>query len=159
MFAYFYLKSLDVSKRWTIGHVSPPIGYGVAITVVLIASAVLLWLAARTPARAPVFGLGALVLALVAVVLQCIEYTTLHFGPASGGYASVFVGWTVTFNVFALFTAYWIETQVATVWRARREGWGPLGAAVGEASLESCAFFWAYYVFFGFVAFVLLYLV
>ena len=158
VFAYFYLRSLDMNRNWHIGHVSPPTGLGVAIIVILIASAVALWVAARRPLESLPLAGASLVLALIAIALQAYEWTTLGFGPASGGYASVFVGWTVTFNVFALFTAYWIETQVATVWRARREGWGPLGAAVGEASLESCAFFWAYYVFFGFVAFVLLYL-
>jgi hypothetical protein len=61
--------------------------------------------------------------------------------------------------VFALFCLYWIETQVASIWRARRDGWGPMGTAVGEAGLETCSFFWAYYVFFGFAAFVILYLV
>ena len=34
-----------------------------------------------------------------------------------------------------------------------------MGNAVGEAGLESCSFFWAYYVFFGFAAFVILYLI
>ena len=67
-------------------------------------------------------GRGALVLALLAVVLQVIEWTTLGFGPASGGYASVFIGWTSMYAVFALFCAYWIETQVASLWRTRREG-------------------------------------
>ena len=61
----------------------------------------------------------ALALAVLSVVLQVIPWTTLGFGPASGGYASVFVGWTAFYAVFALACAYWIETQVATAWRRR----------------------------------------
>src|SRR5437588_5440001 len=112
VFAYFYLKSLDVGKRWTIGHVSPPVGWGIAIAAVLVVSAVLLRLATVRPAQAPTLGLAALLLALVSVALQCIEYTRLGFGPASGGYASVFVGWTACYALFTLACAYWVEVQV-----------------------------------------------
>src|SRR5579859_1793484 len=68
VFAYFYLRSLDLNKSWKIGHVNPPIGYGVAIVVVLVASAGLLWLASRRFERAVALGTGALGLALVAIV-------------------------------------------------------------------------------------------
>jgi heme/copper-type cytochrome/quinol oxidase subunit 3 len=167
VFAYFYLRSLDVAKKWKIGHVSPPVGWGVAIVVVLILSALLLRLAATRPPVALRLGAAALVLALATVALQCIEYTTLKFGPASGGYASVYVGWTSLYAVFTLFCAYWIETQVASIWRRGREGvqWVALEgvpAAEGQlmaAGLEACSFFWAYYVAIGFAAFVILYVV
>lgn len=159
LFAYFYLRSLDLNKNWKIGHVSPPMGLGVAIIVLLVLSAVALWVAARRSLESLPLAAASLVLALVALGLQAYEWTTLGFGPASGGYASVFVGWTATYAVFMLFCVYWIETQVATVWRARRDGWGAMGAQVGEAGLESCAFFWAFFVFWGFAAFVILYLV
>jgi heme/copper-type cytochrome/quinol oxidase subunit 3 len=158
VFAYFYLRSLDLNKDWKIGHVSPPIGLGVTIIVLLVVSAVALRAAARRPLESLPLAALSLVLALIAVGLQAYEWSTLGFGPASGGYASVFTGWTVTYAFFALICVYWIETQVATIWRARREGWGALGAAVGEAGLETCSFFWAYYVFIGLVAFVILYL-
>lgn len=159
VFAYFYLRSLDLNKDWKIGHVSPPIGLGIAIIVCLVVSAGALWVAARRPLEGLPLAAVSLVLALVAIALQAYEWTTLGFGGASGGYADVFIGWTITYAVFALACVYWIETQVASIWRARRGGWGPLGAPVGEAGLEACAFFWAYYVFIGFVAFVILYLV
>ena len=51
-----------------------------------------------------------------------------------------------------------IEIQAATLWRARRDGWGILGAEVGEAGVETTSFYWSYYVFIGVVAFVILYL-
>jgi heme/copper-type cytochrome/quinol oxidase subunit 3 len=168
VFAYFYLKSLDVAKKWTIGHVSPPIGWGIAIVAVLVVSAVLLRLATVRPVQAPPLSLAALGLALVSVVLQCIEYTTLKFGPASGGYASVFVGWTAFQALFTLACAYWIEVQAMTLLRRRREGaaWGAaegVPALVEEpvlaANLGACSFFWGFYVFVAFAAFVILYLI
>jgi heme/copper-type cytochrome/quinol oxidase subunit 3 len=168
LFAYFYLKSQDVAKKWTYGHVSPPVGWGVAIIVVLIVSAVLLWLTTRMPARAPELAFAALGLALVAVALQCIAYTRLGFGPASGVYASVYIGWTAFYAVFLLACAYWIEVQAASMWRRRREGaaWAAdetvpeaAEAQMMGADLQACSFFWNFYVFFGFAAFVLLYLI
>src|ERR687884_667681 len=69
IFAYFYLRSLRLNKSWKIGHhVNPSIGLGVAIVVVLIISAVLLWVAAARPAASLGLGFGALVFALAAVV-------------------------------------------------------------------------------------------
>ena len=61
-------------------------------------------------------------MALAAVVLQFVEYTTLDFGASSGGYAAVFFGWTATYAIVALMGLYWIEIQVASLWRVRREG-------------------------------------
>jgi heme/copper-type cytochrome/quinol oxidase subunit 3 len=164
VFAYFYLRSLDTHKDWKIGSVNPPIGFGVAILVALLLSAAALRMAATQSERRVAVGAGALVLVLLAVVLQVIEWTTLGFGPSSGGYASVYVGWTAFYSVFALLSAYWIETQVATAWRRRREGVlvTPAevltDAMVEEASLEACSFFWTFYVALGVVLFVLLYL-
>ena len=42
--------------------------------------------------------------------------------PPSGGYAAVFFGWTATYAIVALLGIYWIETQIASLWRVRREG-------------------------------------
>lgn len=166
VFAYFYLHSLDVNKSWKIGSVHPSIGLGVAIVVALVVSAVLLRLAAQRPFGDLRLAAAALVLALLAVVLQVIEWTTLGFGPDSGAYASVFVGWTAFYAVLALACAYWIETQVASVWRARREGINrPRREGVPaddiellHAGLEACSFFWAFYVACGVLAFLILYL-
>jgi heme/copper-type cytochrome/quinol oxidase subunit 3 len=167
VFAYFYLKSLDVNKSWRIGHnVNPSIGLGVAIVVVLIVSAVLLGMASRRPSISlPLTG-GALALALAAVVLQCIQYANLGFGPANGAYASVYIGWTATYTVFLLFCAYWIETQVASIWRLRRgDVQRPVEAGVpapepvlAEAGIRACSFFWTFFVVIGVVTFVILYL-
>jgi heme/copper-type cytochrome/quinol oxidase subunit 3 len=165
VFAYFYLRSLDTHGDWKIGSVHPSIGLGVAISVVLAVSAVALRVAATRPDVAVPAGAAALGLALLSVVLQVIEWTTLGFGPASGGYASVFIGWTAFYAVFALACAYWIETQVATIWRRRRHGVSHTPAevltdtAVIDAGLKACSFFWTFYVAVGLVLFALLYVV
>lgn len=159
VFAYFYLKSLDVNKGWKIGQVNPSLGLGIAIVVALVLSAVLLRAGARQSLGGLALAVGALLLALLAVVLQVVQWTTLGFGPASGGYASVFIGWTSMSALFALICIYWIETQVATVWRARREGVGPRGPDLLQAGLDACSFFWTFFVGLGLIAFVILYLV
>jgi magnesium-transporting ATPase (P-type) len=168
VFAYFYLKSLDLNRAFKLGHhVNPSIGLGVAIVVVLIISAVLMWLASTRPAASLAFAAGALVLALAAVVFQCISYANLGFGPANGAYASVYIGWTATYTVFLLVCAYWIETQVASIWRLRRgeaqraveEGVQAPERALAEAGIRACSFFWTYYVAIGVITFVILYLI
>lgn len=164
VFAYFYLRSLDPNRSWKIGHVSPGVALGLIIAIVLIASAVALWAAASRPELTVPAGAAALGLALLSVVLQVIQWTTLGFGPASGGYASVYIGWTVFYAVFTLFCAYWIETQLATAWRSRREAQRATPAevltdeATIRAGLHACSFFWNFYVFIGVVLFIILYL-
>ncbi|MGI8864300.1 MAG: hypothetical protein ACR2JH_07860 [Solirubrobacteraceae bacterium] len=164
VFAYFYLRSLDSNKGWKIGQVNPSIGLGVAIVLVLVLSAASLRAAATRPELALTAGAAALGLVLLAVILQVVQWTTLGFGPASGGYASVFTGWTAYYSVFALVCAYWIETQVATVWRRRRHGVEVIRAEVltdtevVRSGLEACSFFWTFYVANGVLLFVLLYL-
>jgi len=105
-----------------------------------------------------------------------VEWTTVGFGPADGGYASVFVGWTA-FNVFFIVgTLVWLENLVATSIRYREI---PSGApAPGHASgdpgrmghdifdplslvrqgLEALSFYWTFLAGLGVVAWVILYL-
>ncbi len=158
VFAYFYLRTLDLNKGWKIGAVNPSMGLGIAIAVALVASAVLLRLASAGHGAGLPEAALALLLALIAIVLQIVEWFTLGFGGASGGYASVFIGWTIMFVVFGLGCLYWIETQVATLWRVRREGPGPAGPQIAGANLEACSFFWSFYAGIGVLAFVILYL-
>jgi heme/copper-type cytochrome/quinol oxidase subunit 3 len=166
LFAYFYLRSLDTNNSWKIGAVNPGTGLGIAIILVLIVSAVLLRLAARRPMDGLGLGVAALLLALLSVVLQVVQWTTLGFGPASGGYASVYVGWTAFYAVFTLPCAFWMETQIASVWRARKEGIDrPRREGVPAddiellgVGLEACSFFWSFYVAWGLATFVILYL-
>ncbi|HLH64266.1 MAG TPA: hypothetical protein VKV27_01045 [Solirubrobacteraceae bacterium] len=159
VFAYFYLKAQDPNSDWKIGKVQPGIGLGVAILVSLLVSAAALRIAVQRPESTVRSGGVALALAFLAAVLQVIQWTTLGFGPASGGYASVYVGWTIAYTVFVLGCCYWIETQVATAWRRGRDA-----AARAQVSdelvhegLKACSFFWNFIVFNGLVLFVLLY--
>jgi heme/copper-type cytochrome/quinol oxidase subunit 3 len=164
VFAYFYLRAQDPNKGWKIGAVNPSLGLGILIAVVLVASALAMRVAATRPERTVTAGAVALGLALLSVVLQGIEWTTLGFGPASGGYASVFVGWTAFYAVLTVVSAYWIEIQVATAWRRGREGVPATPAAVRsdddvvQAGLDACSFYWSFFVANGLVLFVLLYL-
>lgn len=167
LFAYFYLRSLDPNHAWKIGAVNPSEGLGAAIMALFLLSGVVFRLAARRQADLLGAGVVAIVLALAAVALQCVEYTTLGFGPASGGYASVFIGWTALYALVALAGIYWIEIQVASMWRTRREGIRrsvPEGVPADDAELllagiEASSFYWAYFVAIGVLAYVVLYLV
>lgn len=167
LFAYFYLRSIDSNHAWKIGAVNPSGGLGLTIVALLVLSAVVLRLGATRPTDTLGAGIVALVLGLAAVILQFVEYPMLDFGASSGAYASVFIGWTATYAVFAVGCIYWIETQIASLWRARREG---VSRAVREgvpaddialmrAGIEACSFFWAYYVAIGVIAYIILYLV
>lgn len=167
LFAYFYLRSLDPDHGWKIGHVSVPIGWGTAVMVLFLLSAVLFRIGRGRPAQTLTTAAVALGLGLAAVIVQCIEYTTLNFGPASGGYASVFVGWTTLYAVFALLGLIWIEMQLASLWRTRREGVQrtvregvpAYDEALLQAGIEACSFYWAYFVAIGVITWVVLYLV
>ena len=51
--------------------------------------------------------------------VQVVEWTTLGFGPADGGYASIFFGWTAFQLLFALGALFWLENILATSLRYR----------------------------------------
>jgi heme/copper-type cytochrome/quinol oxidase subunit 3 len=118
-FAFLYLRALDTNglwRGWPPHTPTPSMGFGVAILVCVLASAaVARWSATLGRERWRAGAIAALVLALVAVVLQCIQFSSLGFGPTDAGYASVFVGWTGLFALFLFATAYWIATVVADV--------------------------------------------
>lgn len=166
LFAFFYLKALDVNHNWKIGTVTPDGGIGVAIAALYLFSAVVYRLAARrSTADSMAAGMIAMVMGLAAVVLQFVQYPLLDFGAASGGYAAVFFGWTATYAVAALMGLYWIEIQVMTLWRVRREGkMRETEVPTSESALlltgiEASSFYWAYFVGIGVLAYILLYLI
>ncbi len=166
LFAFFYLKALDVNHNWKIGNVVPDGGIGVAIAALFLFSAVVYRLAAnRTAADSMAAGILAVGLGLVAVALQFFQYTVLDFGAASGGYAAVFFGWTATYAIVALMGLYWIQVQVASLWRVRREGElreTEVPTSEGEllrTGIEASSFYWAFFVAIGVIAYILLYLV
>lgn len=194
LFAFFYLRSLDNGGLWHPKGVTPPVGLGTAIIVCLLISVGLAWLGLRER-RAAVIGddvwmgdldeghlwawrwrgLAALAFGVAVIVLQCVEYATMGFGPTQGGYASVFVGWTGMLAVFVLGAMFWLETLLATSFRfRRREGVAP-GEAAGDRyraghdianplvltlpSLEAFFFLWVVLAIVGVATYVLLYIV
>ncbi len=168
LFAYFYLRALNTNHQWRPGAVNPSLGLGTSVMAVLLLSAVIFRLGTKRVADTLSSGIVALVLGLTSIVLQIIEYTTLGFGAASGGYASVFLGWTGFYMVFTLFGLYWIEIQMASLARARREGGidRPVREGVPaedeallRAGVEACSFYWAYFVAIGVIAWIVLYVV
>lgn len=160
LFAYFYLKSLDENHGWTIGkHVAPSGGLGVASLAAFLLSALFLAVASRRPDDEISTGVAAVLLALVGISLQFVEYSVLGFGPASGGYASVFFGWTACYALGALWGVYWMETQVAALWRARRNGFAEVDADLLRVGLGACSICWTFFVAIGAIMFIVLYLV
>jgi heme/copper-type cytochrome/quinol oxidase subunit 3 len=166
VFAFFYLKALDTNHSWKIGRVVPDGGIGLAIAALFLFSAVIYRLAARRPAGdSMAAGMIAVAMGLAAIVLQFIEYIVLDFGASQGGYAAVFFGWTATYAIVALMGLYWIEVQVASLWRVRREGkMREIEVPTSESALllagiEASSFYWAFFVAIGVLAYILLYLV
>lgn len=160
VFAYFYLKALDLNHGWTIGkHVSPSGGLGVSVLASYLLSGLLMHFAARRREDEISMGVAAIVLALLGVGLQFLEYAFLGFGPASGGYASVFIGWTATYALGGLWGLYWMETSVAALWRARRNGFAQADPVLLRTGMMACSICWTFFVAIGAIMFVVLYLV
>jgi heme/copper-type cytochrome/quinol oxidase subunit 3 len=155
VFAYFYLRSLNNNGRWEPPRVDPPNGYGAAIVILFALSAGFLAYADRAAraARAwlPVAGI-ALALGIAGCVVQGVEWANLGFGPLDGGYASVFLGWTLLFTVFALVSICWIEIVFATGVRHR-----DAAHAYVPHGLDAASFYWTLLVAIGVIAWAILY--
>jgi heme/copper-type cytochrome/quinol oxidase subunit 3 len=129
VFAYFYLRSLNNAGLWHPNHVNAPQVLGALVMAATVASAIVVhWAVPDVRAVADDVrrrttwrwkcgaGLG---LGLLSLVLQVIAWSTVDFGPADGGYASVYFGWTAFAFLFILGTLYWLETLVAQGYRYR----------------------------------------
>ncbi len=167
VFAYFYLRALNQNGMWRPAHVKPEQGLGAAIVACVLVSAALGYLAGRQMRRGasgwPAPATAAILLGVVAVALQAIEYSQQSFGPTDGAYASVFVTWTACYMVAALGALYWLETQVATEARARRSPSRRDGDIKNPdrliaPGLSAAAFYWAYLAAIGAITYVVLYL-
>ena len=182
IFAYFYLRSLNNAHLWRPKHIDPSLTLGTLVMALTVASALLVRLGlldhrAGRRSQWRLKGLAALAVGLIAVVLQFVEWTSANFGPADGGYASVFIGWTAFNVLFVLATLLWLENLLATAYRYRKI---PSGSpAPGEASgdpgrpghdiadplslvrpgLESLSFYWAFLAGMGVLAWIVLYLI
>ena len=107
-----------------------------------------------------------------------MERHHIGFGPADGGFASVYVGWTAFQFLFVLATLYWLETTLAISIRYRGWASGEREVAPGEASgdpyraaqdirdpvslvraeLTALSFYWTFLAGLAVVSFVILYL-
>ncbi|HEY6835081.1 MAG TPA: cytochrome c oxidase subunit 3 [Gaiellaceae bacterium] len=180
-FAYFYLRSLNSNGLWHPHGVKPSMTLGTLATVAWVLGAVVLWLGVRdrraerrTEWRTK--GAIALALGIVAIVLQVVEWFVADFGPADGGYASVYFGWTAYIALFGVGAIYWLETTLAISVRYRKSATTspPAGHASGDphrsghdiadplslvpATLEAVSFFWSYFAALVVIAWVVLYL-
>jgi heme/copper-type cytochrome/quinol oxidase subunit 3 len=120
-FAYFYLRSINSNNRWHgSGYHAPPIGYGVTILILVLASAAIQYVALqRIKAGAKGFwqagALVALVLGVAAVGLQIAELLNLPFQPGSSGFSSVFTGFYPVMLVSWLAVMIWLEMLIMRV--------------------------------------------
>jgi heme/copper-type cytochrome/quinol oxidase subunit 3 len=182
VFAYFYLRSLNSAGMWKPAGVDASIGWGTAVVACYVASAVLVRLGLidhRALRRAQWRQKGgvALVVGVVGLVLQVIAWTHQSFGPADGGFASVYFGWTAFLFLFALGTLLWLEMTFATSLRYRNleTDAPPPGHASGDpyreahdirdplslvrAELVALSFYWTFLVGIAVVSWIILYLI
>jgi heme/copper-type cytochrome/quinol oxidase subunit 3 len=161
LFAFFYLRALNTNGLWGGGkpghHVHPSLGVGIAVLTCVLASVALVRLAlveVRTQARPLWRGAGgaALLLGLVAVAVQCWQYTHLGFGPGDGGYASVYLGWTGFFSIFVFGAMLWLETILVSNRRA-----GAVPRVQVEADVAGFSLVWTMLGLVEIAAFVLLF--
>ena len=182
VFAYFYLRSLNNGSMWKPTGVDASIGWGTAVVACYVLSAVLvrLGLADQRALRLGAWRLKgglALGIGVVGLVLQVLDWTHQSFGPADGGYASVFFGWTAFMFLFVFGTLLWLEMTLATSLRYRKiaSGAPPPGHASGDphrtahdirdplslvrAELTGLSFYWSFLAGIAVVTWIVLYLI
>jgi heme/copper-type cytochrome/quinol oxidase subunit 3 len=181
LFAYFYLRSLNNGGMWKPKGIDASIGWGTAVVACYAASALLVRVGlndhrALRRDRWRVEGLVALLFGVAGLVLQAIAWTSQGFGPADGGFASVYFGWTAFLFLFVLGTMLWLEMTLATSFRYRKtDGPPPPGHASGDphrtghdirdplslvrAELVALSFYWTFLAAIAAVTWVVLYLI
>jgi heme/copper-type cytochrome/quinol oxidase subunit 3 len=118
VFAYLYLRTLNSNGDWRPKHVHPSAGLGVAIAACVVGCALAYWFALQRLGDGTEQGwrtgaIVALVLGLAVFGLVITQFAAMRFGPTSGGYASVFIGWLAFYALNLLLVLYWLETLVA----------------------------------------------
>jgi len=180
VFAYFYLRSLNNGDMWKPSGVDTSVAWGTVVVACYAVSALLVRLGlndhrALRRSQWRVKGLAALIVGVVGLVLQVLAWTNQGFGPADGGFASVYFGWTAFLFLFVLGTLIWLEMTVATSFRYRNSEGGPApGHASGDphrtahdirdplslvrAELVGVSFYWTFLAAIAVVSWVILYL-
>jgi heme/copper-type cytochrome/quinol oxidase subunit 3 len=182
VFAYFYLRSLNNGGLWKPHGVDASIGWGTAVVACYVLSAVLVRLGltdhrALRRAQWRQKGGTALLVGVVGLVLQVIAWTHQSFGPADGGFASVYFGWTAFLFLFVLGTLLWLEMTFATSLRYRtmETEAPPPGHASGDphreahdirdplslvrAELVGLSFYWTFLAGIAVLSWIVLYLI
>ena len=180
VFGYFYLRSLNNAGLWRPKGVDPSQVLGAVVMALTVISAglVRLGLVDHRAQRRPqwrVKGIAALVAGVAALVVQVVEWTSGSFGPADGGYASIFFGWTAFQLLFSVGALFWLENIVATSLRYRKMTEVPAGHASGDPDraahdiadplalvrpgLEAVSFYWTFLAGLGVLMWIVLYLV
>ena len=181
LFAYFYLRALNSGGLWKPKGVDASVGWGTAVVLCYVLSALLVRLGltdhrALRRSQWRLKGLVALLVGVAGLVLQVIAWTHEGFGPADGGFASVYFGWTAFLFLFVLGTLLWLEMTVATSFRYRNAPSGPEpGHASGDpdrtahdirdplslvrAELVALSFFWTFLAAIAVVTWIVLYLI
>src|SRR5262252_4071391 len=182
LFAFFYLRALNNGDMWKPSGIDASVGWGTAVVACYVLSALLVRLGltdhrALRRDRWRVKGLAALLVGVVGLVLQVIAWTQQSFGPADGGYASVYFGWTAFIFLFVLGAMFWLEMCLATSFRYRKMETDapPAGHASGDphrdahdirdplslvrAELVGLSFYWTFLAAIAVVTWVVLYLV
>jgi len=118
VFAYLYLRSVNSNGNWRPKHVDPSAGVGAAMAVCLVACALAYAygvgrLGDGTESGWRTGAIGSLALGVAAFVLIIVQLASISFGPTSGGYASVFIGWQAVFGLNLLMALGWLEVLVA----------------------------------------------
>jgi hypothetical protein len=161
-FAYFYLRSANSDHLWRPHGVTAPTTTGAAIMAFTVGAAAvnyygILRLRRKGVIDWEVASWTALLGGLIALGLQCFEFTDLPFFPGSSGYASTFIGWSVLNCIFLAAGIYWTETILARHVRIRRlvaeeaatDHYAVLTPRIMRINAVSSAHFW---LFIGFVA-------
>jgi heme/copper-type cytochrome/quinol oxidase subunit 3 len=118
VFAYLYLRTLNSNGDWRPKHVHPSAGIGIALVACLVAGALVYAYGVHRlgdgtePAwrRASIASFALLLGAFGLIVAQ---FASISFGPTSGGYASVFIGWHAFYGLNLLLVLAWLEMLIA----------------------------------------------
>lgn len=178
LFSFFYLRELDARHVWRPAGVNVPLGTGIAICACIVVSALItaagVWaLRERGERTWSIAAIPAHLLAVAALGIQCWQWANLGFGPGSGAWATVFIGWTGFYTGVGLLSAlYWRHTTLATYFRHRNvSAEGLIVSVAGQPGSErgfrarmspevsSFAFYWYFLACVQVVTFVLLYVV
>ena len=161
MFAFYYLRELNLSGQWRPKGVNPPIGFGVVILVLVLLSAAVYWAgfrARRSSGPGSTWHLAAglsFLLGLAALVVMCVLIPNAGFRPTSGSYASVFFAW-IGFYAFVYFGGlYYLETVLAKSLRNHSTA----AQVVAGAEAEAFGVFWIFMAAVQVLMFALLFLV